>query len=409
MMMGVLAGLALVSTSVLPIPMSGNLPSVITAADYPLISRRAGEEGNVTVVLVGGTDGRVTGCSVTQTSRHPRLDRRACAVMLERGQFATARPPGAEGLYHARQTVQWRLPLSAERPLFLRVTLASHEVQSDRRVRCVFSDRLVTFVVGGTDCAIAPPTRRQGTAAPLDMVGEYTAATAAHPDGHRSFAVATILSDHGYFGAAPFYQQASAAGIGLASLVLCVEYAQPNDGGPNDDGEGLFDPAAAVRSCLLALDQGEPEAVLLLQPLIAAHPDLADAVQTARVADLARAYHAPATKADLAVPGGTVLATRDYPKDALRSHLSGLTAALVRVDVDGRAHDCLIEHSSLSASLDETVCRRLLEMAKFTPAMLDGQPVAEWGPVRVRWKLGGWSSLLDGSMLGVALQLLLRL
>ena len=62
----------------------------ITTEDYPSASIRAGEAGTVGIAVTVGTDGRVSGCTVTASSGHPALDATACRLYERRARFAPA-------------------------------------------------------------------------------------------------------------------------------------------------------------------------------------------------------------------------------------------------------------------------------------------------------------------------------
>lgn len=96
----------------LPQPAADTRP--ITAADYPLESIRAREEGRVSVTLTIAPDGRVSDCAVSRSSGFSRLDSEACRLLVERARFEPAldsagRPVG----WVAPWAVEWRLPLPA--------------------------------------------------------------------------------------------------------------------------------------------------------------------------------------------------------------------------------------------------------------------------------------------------------
>lgn len=77
--------------------------------DYPEASRRAGEEGRMTVRISIGADGTVTDCAVVASSRHARLDRRACEVAVRRWRFAPATEDGVAVASVQEKRINWRL------------------------------------------------------------------------------------------------------------------------------------------------------------------------------------------------------------------------------------------------------------------------------------------------------------
>jgi protein TonB len=77
--------------------------------DYPLVSRRLGEEGRTRLVVGIAADGTVRDCRVTASSGHPRLDARACEVALRRWRFTPATADGVAVPSTAERTISWRL------------------------------------------------------------------------------------------------------------------------------------------------------------------------------------------------------------------------------------------------------------------------------------------------------------
>lgn len=77
--------------------------------DYPESSRRAGEEGRMTVRITIGADGSVADCAVTVSSGHARLDRRACEVAVRRWRFAPATEDGVAVPSMQEKRINWRL------------------------------------------------------------------------------------------------------------------------------------------------------------------------------------------------------------------------------------------------------------------------------------------------------------
>ena len=63
----------------------------IRNADYPREVAAAGVEGNLTTRYVIGANGRVTGCSVTETSGNAVLDAVTCRLVIERYRYRPAR------------------------------------------------------------------------------------------------------------------------------------------------------------------------------------------------------------------------------------------------------------------------------------------------------------------------------
>ena len=89
----------------------GNFQSLMSTDDYPPGALRAEEEGTVAFTLTVGSDGRVTGCSVTQSSGHSDLDETSCRLLSRRARFnpgkdSAGNPTG--GIYPGR--FRWQIP-----------------------------------------------------------------------------------------------------------------------------------------------------------------------------------------------------------------------------------------------------------------------------------------------------------
>ena len=68
-----------------------NLGSLISNDDYPAEALRNEQQGTVGFRLVVGTDGRVTGCTITSSSGHASLDSTTCRLLTARARFTPAR------------------------------------------------------------------------------------------------------------------------------------------------------------------------------------------------------------------------------------------------------------------------------------------------------------------------------
>src|SRR3954470_11169274 len=69
----------------------GDLRSLFSGDDYPASAQAAGAEGTVRASLTIGTDGRVVGCNVTQSSGNGALDQATCNILRRRAKFVPAR------------------------------------------------------------------------------------------------------------------------------------------------------------------------------------------------------------------------------------------------------------------------------------------------------------------------------
>lgn len=67
-----------------------NVQQLVTAEDYPLISLRNGEQGEVTVRVKVDPNGIVAACKIAKSSGHQALDDQTCALFRARARFAPA-------------------------------------------------------------------------------------------------------------------------------------------------------------------------------------------------------------------------------------------------------------------------------------------------------------------------------
>ncbi len=79
--------------------------------DYPPSALRNNEAGTVSFKLDIGADGRVTNCSVTNSSGFADLDQTACRLLIRRARFTPAKDTAGNGIpatYSSRFT--WQIP-----------------------------------------------------------------------------------------------------------------------------------------------------------------------------------------------------------------------------------------------------------------------------------------------------------
>lgn len=69
----------------------GDMAALISNHDYPAEALRNDEEGTVRVRLHVGADGRVSACTVSQSSGSASLDSTTCRLLQERARFTPAR------------------------------------------------------------------------------------------------------------------------------------------------------------------------------------------------------------------------------------------------------------------------------------------------------------------------------
>ena len=89
----------------------GSLLSLIGDEDYPQAAMRAEEQGTTAVRLSIGPDGRVSDCSVTQSSGSSSLDSTTCSVFRRRARFTPAKDQAGNPISDSfSQRVKWVLP-----------------------------------------------------------------------------------------------------------------------------------------------------------------------------------------------------------------------------------------------------------------------------------------------------------
>lgn len=78
--------------------------------------------------------------------------------------------------------------------------------------------------------------------------------------------------------------------------------------------------------------------------------------------------------------------SNDYPDRALKEDASGKTIVRYVVDEAGRSSDCVVLKSSGNKSLDLATCSKLLQRARFEPALdLQGRPMRSISVMVVNW------------------------
>jgi TonB family protein len=94
-----------------------NLSSYIDAGDYPAAAVRAGEQGTVRFRLDIGADGRVSGCTITQSSGSSRLDSTTCRILRSRARFTPATDASGDRVPDTVTSwIRWSLPDDAAPP-----------------------------------------------------------------------------------------------------------------------------------------------------------------------------------------------------------------------------------------------------------------------------------------------------
>jgi protein TonB len=81
----------------------------ISEDDYPDAARRAEEQGVTRVSYTIDPTGKVSACSVTQSSGSPRLDEATCKIIMRRFRFNPATRDGQPVSDTKTQPVRWQL------------------------------------------------------------------------------------------------------------------------------------------------------------------------------------------------------------------------------------------------------------------------------------------------------------
>ena len=174
-------------------------------------------------------------------------------------------------------------------------------------------------------------------------------------------------------------------------------------------------PPISTRTPTITLVPPKPEPLPILQPppptvkvvrqnlTPAPPPPQPPLVETARTSD----YLAPPTLPSIAAPTtqansqavgsgaaslGSTLGYRDapippYPRVALQRGWQGTVWLMVTVDAEGRPTAVDIHQSSGHSALDRGARSHVLKRWRFTPAMVDGRPVAARGLVPIDYRL----------------------
>jgi protein TonB len=84
---------------------------VFSGDDYPAAAQVRGEEGDVRARLDVDTRGRVSRCTIVQSSGSESLDDATCRILEERARFAPARDAGGNPVADSVLTppIVWRL------------------------------------------------------------------------------------------------------------------------------------------------------------------------------------------------------------------------------------------------------------------------------------------------------------
>jgi protein TonB len=89
----------------------GNLVALFSTDDYPQSAIRNEEQGTTAVRLTIGPDGRVSDCSITQSSGSSALDNATCSILRRRARFTPAKDQAGNPISDTySQRIRWELP-----------------------------------------------------------------------------------------------------------------------------------------------------------------------------------------------------------------------------------------------------------------------------------------------------------
>lgn len=89
----------------------GNPQSWVTQDDYPPSALRENRQGAVTIAFTINEQGRIDGCSVTQSTGSSDLDEAACRLVTRRGKYAPAKDQAGNPVKQsASLRFRWVLP-----------------------------------------------------------------------------------------------------------------------------------------------------------------------------------------------------------------------------------------------------------------------------------------------------------
>lgn len=95
---------------------TANLPALFSTDDYPAAALRAEQQGTAAFAVAIDRTGRVTACSITQSSGSESLDWATCSIVQRRARFSPARDVGGQAVEdRAQGRIRWMLP--PQRPM----------------------------------------------------------------------------------------------------------------------------------------------------------------------------------------------------------------------------------------------------------------------------------------------------
>lgn len=141
-----------------------NLGALVSPDDYPAGAVEKGEEGAVGFRLEVGANGRVTRCTVTQSSGSASLDSTTCRLMQTRARFTPALDGRSRPIADAvNSRIVWRLPVELV-PMESRWLVGTTRVGPAGTIECSITvdDRAVSPVACNPPPSLAEEARASG-------------------------------------------------------------------------------------------------------------------------------------------------------------------------------------------------------------------------------------------------------
>ena len=169
------AGSSCIQAAAVPGKPANNAPRILNAgdlingSDYPSGSLSRGEEGIAAFELTL-KNGRPASCKIISSSGFEELDEATCRLATERAVFdMSTLPKGNWSTYSNR--VRWNLNASAPRANSVNLSASQTVSRIDpNKIRCQYSDGVVSFVNAGSPCI-------QAEAAPIQQANADLSAT----------------------------------------------------------------------------------------------------------------------------------------------------------------------------------------------------------------------------------------
>ena len=90
---------------------SANARPIFSLEDYPIVALKNNWQGDVTVKVRVGKDGRVHRCEIVKSSGHDVLDQGTCDLLITRARFAPATNSSGQPVEsdYGPKTDRWRI------------------------------------------------------------------------------------------------------------------------------------------------------------------------------------------------------------------------------------------------------------------------------------------------------------